>query len=163
MANNTSNHSDRRGYSCLLFFIRTKRGVYNIFICIGFSARMSKNLTTNKIYCSIGIIACQSMQRRVSAEKLIKELRRERRDASSILIQTKWRSTLARKEFISTVSKLTLVQSTIRRWTAARSFDQTKKAATLISYQWRRLHFLLAYKKTRNSKFIYFVDIQYKV
>ena len=103
-------------------------------------------------YCT-GIIACQSIQRRLAAQKIVEVLRKERCVLSVTSIQTKWRSTISRREFVDTISKVLLVQSTICRRAAERSFSRHKKAATLISCQWRRLRCLLMFKTTLKSEF----------
>ncbi len=90
---------------------------------------------------------CQSAARRHAAIKKKQKL------LNIVLIQTKWRSTMARREFVDTITKVVLVQSTIRKWATERSYSQHKKAATLISNQWRRVRCLLMFKKTVQGEF----------
>jgi myosin heavy subunit len=142
--------SQWRGYSCLMFYSQTKRGACGKLLQSE-SSPMRSYLTA-PYYCT-GIIACQSIHRRLAAQKIVEVLRKEHRVASATSIQTKWRSTMARREFVDTITKVVLVQSTIRKWATERSYSQHNKAATLISNQWRRVRCLLMFKKTVQGEF----------
>lgn len=80
---------------------------------------------------------CQSVLRLVLATKEASCRRHERRMSSAVKIQALWRTHFATEQFKCAISKATLLQSLVRRWTARRNFVQHKWHATVIQAVWR--------------------------
>ncbi|KAL3805691.1 hypothetical protein HJC23_005935 [Cyclotella cryptica] len=95
-----------------------------------------------------GIITCQKLVRRFLATGKVKLLMREKRVASTIIIQAAWRRRLAIIKCSRSVLKIVALQSIIRRWMATRIFQQLiserqrckRSAATVMQSLWRRFY-----------------------
>ncbi|KAL7482502.1 hypothetical protein ACHAW6_008184 [Cyclotella cf. meneghiniana] len=92
-----------------------------------------------------GVIKCQAVVRCLIATRKLKILIREKRVASTILIQAAWRRRLAMAKCSRSVLTIVALQSLVRKWMATRMFQhltsererRIQAAATIMQTLWR--------------------------
>jgi hypothetical protein len=98
------------------------------------------------------VIICQSIIRRFLAARTAAQLRRQRRIAAAMLIDSKLRSFAVRMRFLRMKAQATRIQSLVRAWRTAKCYVEMKKAAINIAATWKRYFQQMEFKRTLKGK-----------
>lgn len=113
------------------------------------------------------LILCQSIVRKYLSAQHFEQLRRQKQitDAAT-LIQSKFRTHSATKEYVYTISCAIVVESAVRRWLAVKCVEKKREdtrlfeeywvsvaAAIKIGTCWKRFHDRMQYKRVLKGEF----------
>jgi myosin heavy subunit len=85
--------------------------------------------------------------RKLCSKRRAAILRHNRRIAAALLIDRRLRGFAVRRQFLRIRSRVTLIQSVVRRWKAGRSYEKKRNAAIRIATSWRGYNLHLSFKE----------------
>ncbi|KAL7483050.1 hypothetical protein ACHAW6_008700 [Cyclotella cf. meneghiniana] len=116
---------------------------------IKIAAAWRKSHCQFKYTCTLkDVTICQSITRRFLAARAAAKMRRQRRIAAAMLIDSKLRSFVVRMRYVRMKAQATRIQSLVRAWKTARCYANMKNAVINIAATWKRYFQRIKFKKT---------------